>query len=77
MDVYSFFSEVGEDETQYGHWLLEAVGAGGQQNRDITWDQYLEVVCFFSMFSRREVLRFAFGCLDPGMRGYLDESDFQ
>lgn len=29
------------------------------------------------MFSRREVLRFAFGALDPGMRGYLDESDFQ
>lgn len=29
------------------------------------------------MFSRREVLRFVFGSLDPRMRGYLDENDFQ
>ncbi|CAM9373052.1 unnamed protein product [Pylaiella littoralis] len=76
MDIYSFFSEMGERETQYGHWLLETVGAGGQVT-DITWDQYLEVVCFFSMFSRHEVLRFVFGALDPGRRGYLDENDFQ
>lgn len=42
MDVYSFFSEMGEVETQYGHWLLGAVGAGGQK-AEIAWDQYLEV----------------------------------
>lgn len=42
MDVYSFFSEMGEVETEYGHWLLGAVGAGGQKT-DIIWDQYLEV----------------------------------
>lgn len=36
-----------------------------------------QVVCFFCMFSRREVLRFVFGALDPGMRGYLDENNFQ
>ena len=42
MDVYSFFSEMGELETRYGLWLLEAVGAGGTK-ADITWDQYLEV----------------------------------
>eukprot|EP00752_Nemacystus_decipiens_P014289 g12709.t1 len=76
MDVYSFFSEMGEVETQYGHWLLEAVGAGGLKT-EIAWDQYLEVVCFFCMFSRREVLRFVFGALDSSMRGYLDENDFQ
>eukprot|EP00903_Cladosiphon_okamuranus_P006370 g6237.t1 len=76
MDIYSFFSEMGEVETQYGHWLLGAVGAGGQKT-EIVWDQYLEVVCFFCMFSRREVLRFVFGALDPSMRGYLNENDFQ
>lgn len=37
----------------------------------------MQVVCFFCMFSRREVLRFVFGALDPSMRGYLDETDFQ
>ena len=37
----------------------------------------MQVVCFFCMFSRREVLRFMFGALDPSMRGYLDENDFQ
>lgn len=42
MDIYSFFSEIGELETRYGHWLLGAVGAGGDKT-DITWDQYLEV----------------------------------
>lgn len=41
MDVYSFFSEMGEIETQYGHWILGAVGAGGPIP-NITWDQYLE-----------------------------------
>lgn len=42
MDIYSFFSEMGEVETRYGHWVLEAVGAGGEST-DVTWDQYLEV----------------------------------
>lgn len=42
MDVYSFFSEMEEVETQYGHWLLGAVGAGGHKP-EIVWDQYLEV----------------------------------
>lgn len=42
MDVYSFFSEMGEVETRYGHWLLEAVGLKGDDT-DITWDQYFEV----------------------------------
>lgn len=37
----------------------------------------MQVVCFFCMFSRREVLRFVFGALDPSMRGYLGENDFQ
>eukprot|EP00904_Undaria_pinnatifida_P007646 jgi/Undpi1/4010/HiC_scaffold_16.g07378.m1 len=76
MDIYSFFSEMGEVETRYGHWVLEAVGAGGEST-DVTWDQYLEAVCFYSMFSRREVLRFVFGALDPSMRGYLEARDFQ
>lgn len=38
---------------------------------------WMQVVCFFCMFSRREVLRFMFGSLDPGMRGYVDENEFQ
>ena len=36
-----------------------------------------QAVCFYSMFSRREVLRFVFGALDPSMRGYLEARDFQ
>ncbi|CAN0017553.1 unnamed protein product [Ascophyllum nodosum] len=75
MDVYSFFSEMGELETRYGLWLLEAVGAGGTK-ADITWDHYLEVVCFFGMFSRQELLRFVFGALDPTMRGFLQMDVF-
>lgn len=42
MDIYSFFSEMGEVETRYGHWLLEAVGVD-ETKTDITWNQYLEV----------------------------------
>lgn len=42
MDVYCFFCEMNEIETRYGHWVLQAVGAGGD-NAAITWDQYLEV----------------------------------
>lgn len=42
MDIYFFFSEMGEVETRYGHWLLEAVGVDDTKT-DITWDQYLEV----------------------------------
>lgn len=42
MDVYSFFSEIGEQESRYGHWILRAVGAGGEKT-EVTWDQYLEV----------------------------------
>lgn len=46
MDIYSFFSEMGKAETQYGHWVLAAVGAGGDKT-NLTWDEYLEVKTAF------------------------------
>lgn len=42
MDIYSFFSEMGELETRYGRWVLAAAGVGIGSN-EVTWDQYLEV----------------------------------
>ncbi|CAM9323418.1 unnamed protein product, partial [Choristocarpus tenellus] len=44
---------------------------------EIDFDQYLEVVCFFCMFSRHEVLRFIFGALDPKMQKFIDEDTFK
>ena len=35
-----------------------------------------QVVCFFGMFSRQELLRFVFGALDPTMRGFLQVDVF-
>lgn len=49
MDIYSFFSEMNETETLYGHWLLGVVGAGGNKP-ELAWDQYLEVTHALNLF---------------------------
>lgn len=42
MDVYSFFLEMSEEDTQYGRWLLDAVRPEPDKDK-LTWEHYLEV----------------------------------
>lgn len=74
MDIYSFFSEMGEVETRYGHWVLEAVGAGGEST-DVTWDQYLEVRTLYDIFrSKSRALNTCRIPLRPSARSFVSPS---
>ncbi len=64
-----------EPETVCWQWFLSTIGA--KLDSSLFWDDYLEMVCFFSMFDKYGLYRWTFTSLDSTKRGALSVDDFE
>lgn len=42
----------------------------------LTFAEYVQLNCYYSLFARKDFIRFIFGCMDAGNKGFLTKAQF-
>ena len=62
-------------ECQLTKWVFGAVNP--KRKAELTFSEYVHVICYFSMFGRKELVRFLFGQMDEDGKYYLKKDEFE
>ena len=61
-------------DSRLAQWVFAAVNP--RKNGELTFSEYVHVVCYFCMFGKRELVRFVFGQMDTEKKFYLKKREF-
>lgn len=74
IDKYEFLNAVNEDSSAFTDKLFELIDQDGSGS--IEFEEYVCVMATYCMFSKDEIMRFAFDCFDTDGSGAIDEKEF-
>ena len=70
-EMMTFMSIEADELTK---WIVSAVKP--RRANEVSFSEYLHIVCYFCMFGRRDLRRFVFGCVDVDQLCYLKRDKF-
>jgi len=70
----ALFEHIDMPQTHITAWIISAVKP--RAKGELTFREYLHLVCFYSMFSRKDICKFIFGCMDEEKAQLLRKDKF-
>lgn len=70
-EMFKFF---GFEDGEVAKWLVAAVKP--RRVAEVSFSEYVHIVCYFSMLGSRDLRRFVFGCMDVDQLCYLKRDKF-
>lgn len=72
--ITALFEHMALPQTQVSKWAIEALKPTSKG--ELTFREYLHFVCYFTMFSRKDLCKFIFGCMDTEKNQFLRKETF-
>ena len=63
------------DKSSIAEWLVKAVNP--RRKGEVTFSEYVHIVCYFCMFTKKELIRFIFGAMDVEKKCFLRKKEFR
>jgi hypothetical protein len=60
--------------TTISKWVTSAIDLSSAGT--LTFAEYVQLNCYYSLFARKDFIRFIFGCMDAGSKGFLTKAQF-
>ena len=73
--VIDLFDYIDFPLNQIGHWIVAAVKPASNPN-ELLFSEYVHLLCFYLMFSSKNLIRFLFQCVDTDNKFYLRREQF-
>lgn len=71
VDLCAYWNVENDQMTQ---WIVQAVKP--QRTKEVSFSEYVQIVCYFSMFGPKDLKRFLFGCMDVQANCFLMRDKF-
>ena len=74
LSVKEIFNHMGYPWKRICEWVVAGVNPGNPEQ--LSFSEYVQMVCYFCLFGKKELFRFVFGAIDLDQKAYLRKEEF-